>query len=241
MLSKQSPICKPLPSLEHLDNSNNTIQVLVSIELNFISTMIDSKIFSAINEKLSKTQASIRQQDQNDTTISKIGQLEIMDSRLMTIDGSINSVQDKYQKKFNEYKEQLIEEDKQYKEQLAEIKAQEIKSLEQKVFERFDQEAANDFPKLQEEIRNESNDREELDNTLIKKINEESQKLVETIQGEKKAREETEESILELLRDMVNRIKAELENEKKERESSEETLLSLLEETCTKLNTATLI
>ena len=38
---------------------------------------------------------------------NKIGQLEIMDSRLMTIDGSINSVQDKYQKKFNEYKEQV--------------------------------------------------------------------------------------------------------------------------------------
>ena len=31
------------------------------------------------------------------------------------------------------------------------------------------------------------------------------------------------------------------ESEKKERESSEETLLSLLEETCTKLNTATII
>lgn len=58
---------------------------------------------------------------------------------------------------------------------------------------------------------------------------------------EKKSREETEESILELLRDMVGRIKNEIECEKKERESSEETLLSLLEETCTKLNTATLI
>ena len=76
---------------------------------------------------------------------------------------------------------------------------------------------------------------------MIKRINEESQKLVEVIQTEKKSREDTEESILELLRDMVNRIKSELESEKKERESSEETLLSLLEETCTKLNTATLI
>jgi len=75
----------------------------------------------------------------------------------------------------------------------------------------------------------------------VKKTNEESQKVVELIQAEKKGREETEESILELLRDMVNRIKNELENEKKERESSEETLLSLLEETCTKLNTATII
>ena len=46
---------------------------------------------------------------------------------------------------------------------------------------------------------------------------------------------------MELLRDMVNRIKGELESEKKERESSEETLLSLLEETCTKLNTASII
>lgn len=65
--------------------------------------------------------------------------------------------------------------------------------------------------------------------------------MVEFIQLEKKCREETEESILELLRDMVNRIKGELEAEKKERESSEETLLSLLEETCTKLNSSSII
>ncbi len=65
--------------------------------------------------------------------------------------------------------------------------------------------------------------------------------MADFIGSERKAREETEESILELLRDMVNRIKSELDIEKKERESSEETLLSLLEETCTKLNTATLI
>lgn len=76
---------------------------------------------------------------------------------------------------------------------------------------------------------------------MIKKTNEESQRMVEFISSEKKAREETEESILELLRDMVNRIKNELESEKRERESSEETLLSLLEETCTKLNTASII
>ena len=31
-----------------------------------------------------------------------------------------------------------------------------------------------DFPKLQEEIRNESNEREEIDNALVKKVNEES-------------------------------------------------------------------
>jgi len=37
---------------------------------------------------------------------------------------------------------QMIEEHKQDKEQLAEMKALEIKTLEQKVFERFDQEAA---------------------------------------------------------------------------------------------------
>lgn len=76
---------------------------------------------------------------------------------------------------------------------------------------------------------------------MVKKINEESQKVVDLIHQEKKSREDTEESILELLRDMVNRIKSELEHEKKERESSEETLLSLLEETCTKLNTASII
>lgn len=34
----------------------------------------------------------------------------------------------------------FIEEDKQYKEQLAEIRSQEFRILEQKVFEKFDQE-----------------------------------------------------------------------------------------------------
>ncbi len=178
----------------------------------------------------------------------------------------------------------MIEEDKSFKEQMNDMRAQEIKLLEQKIHERFDQEVAarkdlerrmlalidqkvsgmrgdiakeskiryeniehlescleGDFPKLQEEMRNEANEREELDNSVLKRMNEESQKLVDSIQGEKKQREETEEAILEMLRDMVNRIKQELEVEKKERESSEETLLSLLEETCTKLNTATLI
>ena len=37
---------------------------------------------------------------------------------------------------------QLIEEDRQFKEELANIKTLEIKSLEQKVFERFDLEAS---------------------------------------------------------------------------------------------------
>ena len=37
---------------------------------------------------------------------------------------------------------QMIEEDKQHKEQLSELKVMEIKMLEQKVFERFDSEAA---------------------------------------------------------------------------------------------------
>ena len=40
----------------------------------------------------------------------------------------------------------------------------------------------NDFPKLQEEIRNASNQREEIDNTLIKRANEEGSRMVEMIQ-----------------------------------------------------------
>lgn len=40
----------------------------------------------------------------------------------------------------------LIEEDKQYKEQLQEMRTQEMKMLEQKVFERFEHETSvNDF------------------------------------------------------------------------------------------------
>jgi len=39
----------------------------------------------------------------------------------------------------------------------------------------------NDFPKLQEEIRTESNDREETDNVILRKVNEETQQIVDLI------------------------------------------------------------
>jgi hypothetical protein len=67
-----------------------------------------------------------------------------MDSRLMTIDGSITSVQDKFSKKYQEVKEtlqligQLVEEHKGEREQLNELKQQEIRNLELKVLERFE-------------------------------------------------------------------------------------------------------
>ncbi len=38
-----------------------------------------------------------------------------------------------------------------------------------------------DFPKLQEEMRSEANEREEADNTMLKRVNEESQKIVDSI------------------------------------------------------------
>lgn len=62
----------------------------------------------------------------------------------MTIDGSISSVQEKFSKKYQEVKEtlqligQLVEDHKTDREQLNDLKQQELKSLEQKVLERFD-------------------------------------------------------------------------------------------------------
>jgi hypothetical protein len=95
-----------------------------------------------------------------------------------------------------------------------------------------------DLPKLNEAIRVEGNEREEVDTAMMKRYTEELNKLNETIQNERKNREESETAIYDMLKDVVSKVKAEIDTEKKERETTEETLLGLLEETCNKLNVA---
>ncbi len=97
----------------------------------------------------------------------------------------------------------------------------------------------SDIPRLQEAIKAETVEREELGAALQKKAGEELQKLNESVAGDKKSREETEEAMLEMLKDMVGRLNAEIDGERKDRLATEETLLGLLEETCTKLTSAT--
>ncbi len=95
----------------------------------------------------------------------------------------------------------------------------------------------NDFPKLQEMIKNEQTQRETSDKAVREKLEENVVNQVErAIEGEKKQREETEEAILEMLREMVGKIKGEIDVERKQRVSNQDTLMNLLEDTCQKFN-----
>ena len=95
----------------------------------------------------------------------------------------------------------------------------------------------NDFPKLQDMIKNEQTQRETSDNAVREKLEETVVNQVErAIEGEKKQREDTEEAILEMLKEMVGKIKGEIDQERQQRVSNHDTLMNLLEDTCQKFN-----
>ncbi len=74
-----------------------------------------------------------------------------------------------------------------------------------------------DIPKLNEAIKSESSERDEMDQNIMRKTTEELLKLNNLIQVEKKNREESEQSIFDMLRDVVNRVKSEIDFERKNR------------------------
>ena len=76
----------------------------------------------------------------------------------------------------------------------------------------------SDFPKLEDLIRREFEDREEGDAALENHLTTEMQRLRDSVEDEKRGREETEETMIEMFKDMINKIKGEIENEKGERE-----------------------
>ena len=75
----------------------------------------------------------------------------------------------------------------------------------------------NDLPKLNEGIKNEISEREEMDRNIMKKSTEELLKFNEAIQNERKNREDSETAIYDMLKDVVAKVKAEIDNEKKSR------------------------
>ena len=99
----------------------------------------------------------------------------------------------------------------------------------------------NDFPKVQEMVKNEQQQREQSDLIVREKAEEQVGAIEIAIEQEKKAREETEEAILDMLKEMVTKIKGEIDTERSERQQNHETLLQLLEDTCNKFNTPTTI
>jgi hypothetical protein len=74
-----------------------------------------------------------------------------------------------------------------------------------------------DLPKLNDAIRNESNERDEMDQNIMRKTTEELLRLNNSHLLEKKTREESEQAIFDMLRDVVNRVKSEIDFERKNR------------------------
>ena len=93
---------------------------------------------SKLSEKLSGLQINMEE--------GKTRRVEEMESRIMHIDTKVLGWHEDNNKKFNNIKEQLsaifkyIEEDKSSKEMLLEQWIQDVRNLEQRVFERFEQE-----------------------------------------------------------------------------------------------------
>lgn len=95
-----------------------------------------------------------------------------------------------------------------------------------------------DIPKLYESLKEEVDNREAMEQRMLKKAMDEVTQLQGAILAEKKAREDTEEAMLRMLEDVVMKMQAEIANERRERERTEEMLLNLLNETCHKLHVA---
>ena len=66
-------------------------------------------------------------------------------------------------------------------------------------------------------MKSEQSERDEEDQNIEKKMNDEFNKINNLVNNEKKAREETEEAFLDMLKSVINKMKIELENEKKDR------------------------
>ncbi|CAI2377225.1 unnamed protein product [Moneuplotes crassus] len=76
---------------------------------------------------------------------------------------------------------------------------------------------------------------DEVDNEIMKRIEDETSRFDESLDDQKASLAETEKAMNEIIVDMSSKIQKEIEDEKKIREENEEMLLGLLENTCDKL------
>jgi len=95
-----------------------------------------------------------------------------------------------------------------------------------------------DIPKLYESLKEEVQNRELMEQRMLKKAMDEVTQLQGAILNEKKAREDTEEAMLRMMEDVVAKMQSEIANERRERERTEEMLITLLNDTCHKLQVA---
>ena len=94
----------------------------------------------------------------------------------------------------------------------------------------------NDIPMLRENFQITVNEREEMEQSLLKQASEEFDRIRESLDEEMRAREEGEEEIANFIREVTHNCQEQIMQEKREREKMEESLLVLLEETCTRLS-----
>lgn len=95
-----------------------------------------------------------------------------------------------------------------------------------------------DIPRLYEALKEEVNNREAMEQRMLRKAMEEVTQLQSAVLEEKKAREDTEEAMLRMMEDVVAKMQSEIATERQERERTEEMLLNLLHDTCHKLQVA---
>lgn len=92
-----------------------------------------------------------------------------------------------------------------------------------------------DALKFQDTLTQDYTQYDEVDNEIMKRIEQETTRFDEALEDQKASLGETEKAMNEIITDMRDKIKKEIQDEKKIREENEEMLLGLLENTCDKL------
>jgi hypothetical protein len=93
-----------------------------------------------------------------------------------------------------------------------------------------------DLPRLQEAIRSEDAERQDVDSAIYKKAVEEVGRVRGLLQLEAGKLDESDKGLYALLQDVVKKTIEDISKEKKAREATYEVILGLLEETCNKLS-----
>jgi len=181
-------------------------------------------------------------------TEEKTSKIEFLHQRVNDVQERLTEVSDQTGKKFSVVKENIakiqkqIEDEKQKTESLLESKNHYIKVLENKIFERFDQEAQirkeiekklfalieDKFNSLKIEISKESRNRFESIENLKNYLENDVPKLQGLLKFEQSEREENDNGILKKTNEEVQTVQNQIQTEKKTREETEEAILEML-------------
>eukprot|EP00921_Rhytidocystis_pertsovi_P013541 GHVQ01021924.1.p1 GENE.GHVQ01021924.1~~GHVQ01021924.1.p1 ORF type:complete len:628 (-),score=153.38 GHVQ01021924.1:708-2591(-) len=96
-----------------------------------------------------------------------------------------------------------------------------------------------EIPKLNENLRQESQERSQMEERILKEASTHISGVSEMLQKEQKDRESQSQSMLHLIEQVVSKTQAQLQKERDDREATESTLFQLLEDTISKLDAAT--